>query len=275
MTVDKNLKLFLDENLHLLQEDKVEELYRQAVLSNLIQTRDLTMLLLDIGVNPIDYFTTNVPEYCFHQINDDQIKTVTLQESCYSVDQLAFSMSSVQKINLNNVLKVGRKAFYQSDILEATFDTNVFIGTDSFKESNLKTVKFGGECKIASYAFSNCPELETVEFNDKATIETRAFCGCNKLQKIDLTNAVQIMDSAFSRCDLRSVVIGEYCFLLGANIFNNCNNLTDVTILTKDDITIDPFVFGGAPNDVVVHCYEDSSVYEKLKKHNGLYIELL
>lgn len=275
MTVDNNLKLFLDENLHLLQEDNINELYKKAVLSSLIQTRDLTMLCLELGVNPIDYFTVEVPQYCFHQINEDKIKNVTLLNSCYHIDQLAFSMSSVQKINLNNVQKVGRKAFYQTNIEEANFDKGVFIGTSSFQESSLKTVKFMNNVTISPSAFTNCTELETVEFNGDTVIGMRAFCGCTKLQNIDLTHVKQIMDTAFSRCDLRSVVIGEQCNMLGSNIFNGCNNLTDVTILTKDDIAIDMFVFGGAPNDIIVHCYEDSNVYEKLKHNSEVHIELL
>lgn len=172
-------------------------------------------------------------------------------------DRLFSYAKSIKEVNfLNPNLKMGNNGYMcfsganalQKVSLPARLDTigyQMFIGCG---ELTTLDMDFASVKVIASQAFSGCAKLATLDLSSVETIGQGAFLGCTSLQ-LDKQSFPRLKtlsgDSPFAGCngltsiDLTNVKItgidydgNEIPSQAGimSNTFNNCTNLTDVTL---------------------------------------------
>lgn len=130
---------------------------------------------------------------------------------------------------------------------------------------------------IGNFAFQYCSNLKEVEFNEGLTfIGDSSFWGCG-MTKIEIPNSVQtIYPYAFFWChNLEEAIIGEGLTNICNGTFNGCENLKQVTIKSKHDIsswTTEAYqVFSRCTSLEVVYVPEERLNYFKTTSPWSLY----
>ena len=180
------------------------------------------------------------------------VKEVVLPPSVKEIGEYAFADSGLEKINLENVEKIGNSAFNGCKSLkEIVLPPSVKeIGKQAFAHSGLEKISLKNIEKIGNYAFYRCENLKEVELSSVKEIGEDAF-GNSGLEKINLENVEKIGNYAFYNCEnlkeveLSSVKeIGEEAFLLsslekinlenvekiGNSAFYRCESLKEIVL---------------------------------------------
>ena len=180
------------------------------------------------------------------------VKEVVLPPSVKEIGEYAFADSGLEKINLENVEKIGNSAFNGCKSLkEIVLPPSVKeIGKQAFAHSGLEKISLKNIEKIGNYAFYRCENLKEVELSSVKEIGEDAFENSG-LEKINLENVEKIGDFAFYKCEnlkeaeLSSVKeIGEYAFAdpglekinlenvekIGNSAFYRCESLKEIVL---------------------------------------------
>ena len=120
-------------------------------------------------------------------MNFKNIKNVRLSEKTQSIDNLAFYLSSVVKVELGGCTSIGTSAFYSCTQLEDIDISNVENIADRvfFNCANLKVpMKFNPSLvDIKTYTFAQCDKVPYFDFREHTTVptleSTSAFLGTN------------------------------------------------------------------------------------------------
>ena len=196
------------------------------------------------------------------------VKEVVLPPSVKEIGEYAFADSGLEKINLENVEKIGNSAFNGCKSLkEIVLPPSVKeIGKQAFAHSGLEKISLKNIEKIGNYAFYRCENLKEVELSSVKEIGEEAFL-LSSLEKINLENVEKIGNSAFYRCEsLKEIVlppsvkeIGEEAFAdsglekislkniekIGDCAFNRCKNLKEAALSSVKEIGEDAFKNAG------------------------------
>ena len=187
--------------------------------------------------------------------------------SVKEIGEGAFYCSGLEKINLENVEKIGDYAFYECENLkEATLSSVKEIRKEAFRGSGLEKINPENVEKIGEGAFSRCENLKEVTLpSSMKEIEGNTFRGSG-LEKVNLENIEKIGDDAFCECEnlkeatLSSVKeIGEDVFMksglekinlenveiIGDQAFCECENLKEATISSVKEIGENVFMRSG------------------------------
>ena len=225
-------------------------------------TQQIKDVIIDDGI-------TGIGEFNFENASGKYkaLTKVTLSSSVTTIGKGAFMKSAVTTINLDNVTNVGMYAFQESSLTAAALGKDVTIGSEAFYlctslnevyaagnvtlnkscfNSCTKLQKFtcnGTVKEIPEAAFYNCNTLATVTANGVETVGQSAFYGCAALASFDFSKVTNIAGSAFRTSGIKKVTLDATTVNIGADAFNNCKNLTDVTV--KGNLTLDREVFRG------------------------------
>ncbi len=116
-------------------------------------------------------------------------------------------------------------------------ESNINNGVYYLPISGINTVTsltFAGMVKSIS-GINNCKGLKEVTALSVETIDSRAFKECISLEAVNLNNVQTLGDSAFSGCtSLYRVTDLSFVTSVGANVFENCTKLTDLTLAKAD-----------------------------------------
>lgn len=160
--------------------------------------------------------TTGIGAYAFANYYD--LASITIPSSVKRIGSLAFSYCySLNSVKIpNSVTDIESWAFSYCE------------GLTSLTISNSVT-------KIKKYSFAGCKSLTSLTIPESVTsIEDGAFAGLNSLTTLTIPNNVTSLDyGAFMGCGMTSLVIGSGMHYIGAEVFKDCPNLTDVTCLAK------------------------------------------
>ena len=155
------------------------------------------------------------------------LKELTLPSTVKTIGDSAFkSATKLQKINLENVEVIGAEAFRESF---ATINTNI-------KMSSVKS--------IGSYAFNSAVKLREVDMTGAplSDIPEGCFESCTLLYKVKLSSSTKtIWKRAFAGDGCIVEINLEYVEYLKANCFENCKNLTSLTLTNVKDIRNEAF----------------------------------
>ena len=161
-----------------------------------------------------------------------------------------------QKIERKNVIGIGEKAFYQSNIQSLVMpDTITKIGNMAFCESkSLTNVTFSkGLVGVEFSAFSNCTALKNADLSSTQVklIDAFAFRGCKNLKEVTFSNTlVEIREKAFYECSaLLEVDFPQSLIKIEGGAFAYCASLKRVAIPSKLDLTsLDEATFHNVPS---------------------------
>lgn len=198
------------------------------------------------------------------------------------ISENAFLNSNVEKVLINtNSIDVENDAFKNSNLKYIDFQKIGYLGDNAFENTKISNVKFSINLNhLGDNVFENCKNLTTVdcselalEFSDglfsgcsmlneiknanyMTAVGFYSFSGCLALKNCDFLthNIVKICDYAFENSGLESVKIPSGVFDIGANTFNGCTKLKNITTSRLYQISSSSnrfhYVLGSASNYV-------------------------
>lgn len=144
----------------------------------------------------------------------------------------------------------------------------VSIGNEAFSLcSGLSTIKLPSKlAQINNFCFSSCESLTSVDIPESVvSIGSYAFNYCPKLENVVLPkNLKSLCNNAFDGCSsLISITLPSTltAFTFNSNVFKNCNNLTDVTVLWDTPINIESTSFPNRTSSTLHVPYGTKSLY--------------
>lgn len=149
-----------------MNEFKFEDLYRELAKHVAVsKVSDLTLLLQDIGINPLDYMN-NVPDGYMNSLNITQINIPNRVEE---IGEFAFSENDLNYVKLpSNLKRIGGYAFSACDIESLDVPEGViYIDNCAFSYcENLKSVSLPHSLdRLGGWVFQACNALEEVNYN--------------------------------------------------------------------------------------------------------------
>lgn len=144
------------------------------------------------------------------------------------------------------------------------------IGANLFNSSSITDVTIpSGVLEIKYRAFRNCANLTTVSLPTTIeTIGTDAFVGCTSLTgDLQLPSIKTIGAFAFIDAAITSLTIGSQITSFGAQSFQNCTNLTTVTINATTPPSLGNKTFDGDTS--LAHIYVPSGSVAAYKAKSG------
>lgn len=217
-----------------------------------------------------------IPERCFYYCTNleeiDVSKALFIKDAafleCYSlsvnvipvytcVSACAFMKTGVENVTIEDISKVGEKAFSDCKSLKKltinvpdgpAIATDLFIPEELAAHcTSLQTVTFTGHTEnlssIKTAAFRGTTMLKEISLPDSIrTIEQCAFCNSG-IKNIHLPEDLrQIGNGAFASSGIKSIVVPDRVTKLGRGAFSRCYELTDVT-LPESITTIPRYAF--------------------------------
>lgn len=188
-------------------------------------------------------------------ISSEIFATKIEEETFYGCEGLCY-------IDLTNINEVGDRAFEGVEcITEIT--TGQIEGTikDIFPNSHIKRATYIGK-RIPARFYADLEELEEVSFNGIISIGAFAFDGCKSLKQIsDISKVNYIGDNAFSGTALEEIIIPKDIEFFGNYLFENCSNLTRVSVPLIDKKIADLFSLENYESAKEVKTFEGEEEY--------------
>lgn len=168
----------------------------------------------------------------------EALTNVTLAASVKSIGKSAFERAGFKSIDLTNVTKIGKYAFYFSKLETVTVPAAAQCDTGAFMNCpELKTATLEGTT-IYPYMFWYCTALETLNASNVTTIEDCALGYCVKLTSLPLDHVTTIGNGAFRNCHgLTVVTVPATVQSFGKYVFADCGELTSVTFAGNENVT--------------------------------------
>lgn len=199
----------------------------------------------------------------FH--DSDSLHDLLIDGHVDNIKSEAFSScDGLETVNLyGDVQVIDKKAFYECNSLKKVnitgnvnaIEENAFASCDELHEISVKSVE-----TIGVGAFLGCANLSVVNVPGVKYIEKRAFENCYAIESMNLESVITIDDSAFWACaSLTSVIISEYCTMIGEGAFCNASSLAEVYIYAveppfiKTDNYDSSYAFAGTHPDLVIY----------------------
>ena len=118
-----------------------------------------------------------------------------------SIEDNAFSRSTVKIANFANLVECGRYAFDTSSLEEISIPRINRIESRVFSACHELTKVNADACTyIGHFSFSSCTGLREVNFPNCEVIAPLAFEDCYSLEKVRVADSTYIADNAFSGC---------------------------------------------------------------------------
>lgn len=203
--MDNELKQFIEENIHLIENSIFEDLYDLAFTRFQISepVGELTEILLGANIHP-EIYLKKLPK-CF--LYRSSIKHFKIPDNITYIDDHAFRQSSLTGVIIpNSVESIGYRAFYYCTRLASITipDSVTSIGEDAFYCcTSLESVSIPDSVtSIDKYTFYRCTSLLNVKIGANVTsIGRYAFYGCNNLSNVIIPSSVTSIDGiAFNYC---------------------------------------------------------------------------
>ena len=215
-----------------------------------------------------------------------EIENLLIKPGVKEIDNFAFSAGTtyieIKNVHLPpSVEKIGKKAFYGSNIESINLENVLFFGTAAFKETKLEVVEINKNAKFENNGsenglFQHCDNLRAVIFHPEE-VPDGMCCDCTNLDILVLQNVRDIGDMAFKNCKalthfdapdtLKTVGCaafansglvdfhaGPMLDRIGVNAFYRCENLQTVTFEENET--------KGERLDLLKGCFQESAIKE-------------
>lgn len=166
-----------------------------------VVNRQISLLALSSGVNPLNYLTSTIPYDAFTgvELHSD---TVIIPEGITKIEQFAFEYSEAKKIILPNSIKeIGKMAFSSSYLVECDIPEGVInleMGTFSTCLSLTKVYLPNTLKTIGDLVFSECFKLKTIIYNGTIEQWKQVYKGRNWMYKTRMLK-IQCIDGVIEK----------------------------------------------------------------------------
>ena len=247
--------------------DEGDALY--CVKDNVVYTPDFKVCLgiefesteTDISSIKIEDGTKVIAASAFESL---LIKDVLLPKSIEILGDKAFKNSTIQNINLDDVINYGYEVFANTFIEEAVINKNATFKKTEITDTTthgifqnctrLKSLTFGPQSVPKLFCFE-CVDLENVNFSDNIKeIGEDAFALTYSLKKINFPyGLLRINNAAFLNSGLEQIILPCSIECIGTDAFRNCSELKHINIpVTDRPLYILDFAFAGTAVEELV-----------------------
>ena len=168
-----------------------------------------------------------------------RVKQIILDNKFTSLGNETFKNVLFSKINLNNILDLGKQNFVSCDTsLDLDFNEamtkisdEAFMNTKCFDAS--KTLNLKNVTEIGEKAFLNS-SITKINFNKVKKIGANAFENSKLFGELDFKNVEQIEDGAFKNCKYLTKTINGNISKIGKQSFYECSLLESVNLSNPD-----------------------------------------
>ncbi len=154
-----------------LQQPNVKEYLSQDDLASVYYCdppEGFTMWLMNHGINPFDYFTDSIPDYCFRDTaHHGNIQHVFLDGK--SVGRYCFVNSHIKSVT-GSPIDIGKGAFQNCtvDNMELHLAPHLYVGNEAFSYSTIKRGFIESEQSVVTNGqFLHCTLDGRLTFNSK------------------------------------------------------------------------------------------------------------
>lgn len=207
--MNNNIKSFIEKNIHLINSNQFEKLYKDPDLSPSYRG-ELSDVFLTAGIDFLS-FMKEIPKNCFYY--SEALTELTIPENIEQIGGSAFEHSSLTSVFIpDSVMKIEDSVFG-----DCTRLTSITI-PDSVTS-------------IGDYAFYYCTSLTSVTIPNRVTsIGERVFYNCTGLTSVTIGDSVTSIGScSFCSCiNLTSITIPGSVTSIGSYAFTNCTKLTEI-----------------------------------------------
>lgn len=176
--MDLALKEFVEKNIHLIEENRFKELYIIAEVDPDVEVYDLTTLLYDADIDPLQYLDY-IPSGFMSGTFDKQPEVIDLSY-------------------LPRIKHIEGEAFaYNLDLKEIILPPNLeTIGSTAFLASGLKKIVIPKSVTaIGDAAFMDCKYLSEIVIEGKPSIGSNAFGGDHIMRKFTVHYPYDVLRS--------------------------------------------------------------------------------
>ena len=168
-----------------------------------------------------------------------RVKQIILDNKFTSLGNETFKNVLFSKINLNNILDLGKQNFVSCDTsLDLDFNEamtkisdEAFMNTKCFDAS--KTLNLKNVTEIGKKAFLNS-SITKIDFNKVKKIDKEAFANSELFGELDFKQVETIEDSAFKNCKYLTKTINGNISKIGKQSFYECSLLESVNLSNPD-----------------------------------------
>lgn len=204
-------KQFIKNNQNNIQKGDFDTLYYNAENNLSDDLGELTDILYQAGINPMAYFTQDVPHDYMYK--SQTAMDINLPTHITRIASDAFRYSKVQNVSMKDVVTV--------------------IGSHAFADSTIESLQLSNQLEmIPRRMCENCVYLRSIEIPSNVLMIRRgAFNGCNSLENVTLHEGLEdIRDLCFSNCpNLKSIFIPTSVYRISAQAFDK-----DILLLVKE-----------------------------------------
>ncbi len=199
-----------------------------------------------------------ISEECFYNCKSLKFKERSINVGTAIGDRaFAYCTSMSDIVDMSGVTRIGAQAFIGCSSLKSVIlpDTLKHMDEECFRDCvMLKTVDINGELTtISRYCFYGCRNLTDIVFGDRIRktlkfVGVKAFAKCYSLEVVDfseLSVLSQMGEKTFGECEsLTTVKFPESLIKIPNRCFEECSNLSVLTLLSKEPTELGEFVFG-------------------------------
>ena len=168
-----------------------------------------------------------------------RVKQIMLDNKFTSLGNETFKNVLFSKINLNNILDLGKQNFVSCDTsLDLDFNEamtkisdEAFMNTKCFDAS--KTLNLKNVTEIGEKAFLNS-SITKIDLNKVTKIDKEAFANSELFGELDFKQVETIEDSAFSNCNHLIKGINGNISKIGNKAFYQCSLLESINLSNSD-----------------------------------------
>ena len=168
-----------------------------------------------------------------------RVKQIILDNKFTSLGNETFKNVLFSKINLNNILDLGKQNFVSCDTsLDLDFNEamtkisdEAFMNTKCFDAS--KTLNLKNVTEIGEKAFLNS-SITKIDLNKVTKIDKEAFANSELFDELDFKQVETIEDSAFSNCNHLIKGINGNISKIGNKAFYQCSLLESINLSNSD-----------------------------------------
>lgn len=171
------------------------------------------------------------------------VEEVILPASIKIIENEAFKKSTLRKINLTNVEKMGDRVFEFSELREVTYSKYLtYIPEMCFRGSELAAFEIPKQVTTLKTGCFEGTKLERIDLSGITSLEESIFFDCFNLKEIILSETItEIPDSFCRRCQRLEKIDLSHVKAIGMSAFSECSNLDAGNLSAK----IDAYAFDG------------------------------